>query len=85
MARRVRLVLGGLGITLLAILPMLAQQGAKGGEWRAFGADEGSTALFTSGPDQSRQHQGSQSCLGLEVRQPCAESAGHQRNDPADG
>ena len=44
MARRVRLVLGGLGITLLAILPMLAQQGAKGGEWRAFGAEEGSTA-----------------------------------------
>ena len=44
MSRRVRLVLGGLGITLLAILPMLAQQGAKSGEWRAFGAEEGSTA-----------------------------------------
>jgi len=44
MARRVRLVVGGLGITLLAILPMLAQQGAKSGEWRAFGGEEGSTA-----------------------------------------
>ena len=40
---RLRLILGGLVITLLAILPILAQQGAKNGEWRAYGGDEGST------------------------------------------
>jgi len=43
MTRRLRLALGGLVITLLAILPIVAQQGAKSGEWRSFGADEGST------------------------------------------
>jgi len=43
MTRRLQLILGALVITLLAILPMLAQQGAKGGEWKAYGGDEGST------------------------------------------
>ena len=40
---RLRLVACGLLMTLLIILPLLAQQGAKNGEWRAYGADEGST------------------------------------------
>src|SRR4026208_569389 len=40
---RLRVILGGLVITLLAILPIGAQQGAKNGEWRAYGGDEGST------------------------------------------
>jgi len=43
MTRRLQLILGALVITLLAILPMLAQQGTKGGEWKAYGGDEGST------------------------------------------
>jgi quinoprotein glucose dehydrogenase len=43
MTRRLQLILGALVITLLAILPMLAQQGAKSGEWKAYGGDEGST------------------------------------------
>jgi quinoprotein glucose dehydrogenase len=43
MTRRLQLILGALVITLLAILPILAQQGAKGGEWKAYGGDEGST------------------------------------------
>ena len=43
MTRRLRLVLGGFVITLLAIVTLLGQQGAKSGEWRAYGADEGST------------------------------------------
>ncbi|HET9219924.1 MAG TPA: PQQ-binding-like beta-propeller repeat protein [Terriglobia bacterium] len=41
--RRLQLILGVLAITLLTMLPILAQQGAKGGEWRAYGGDEGST------------------------------------------
>ena len=44
MTQRLQLLLGGLVITLLAIFPFVAQQGAKGGEWRAFGAEEGSTS-----------------------------------------
>ena len=44
MTRRLRLLLGGLVITVLAIFPLVAQQGAKGGEWRAFGGEEGSTS-----------------------------------------
>ena len=43
MTQRLRLILGGLVITLLAIVTLLGQQGAKGGEWRSYGADEGST------------------------------------------
>ena len=43
MTQRLRLVFGGLVITLLAIVTLLGQQGAKGGEWRWYGADEGST------------------------------------------
>jgi quinoprotein glucose dehydrogenase len=43
MARRLQLFLGALLITLVAISAMLAQQGAKSGEWRAYGGDEGST------------------------------------------
>jgi quinoprotein glucose dehydrogenase len=43
MARRLLLVLGACLITLLAIYPMLGQQGAKNGEWRAYGGDEAST------------------------------------------
>jgi quinoprotein glucose dehydrogenase len=43
MARRLLLVLGACLVTLLAIYPMLGQQGAKNGEWRAYGGDEAST------------------------------------------
>ena len=44
MTRRLRLLLGGLLITLGAIYPIIAQQGAKAGEWRSFGGDEASTS-----------------------------------------
>jgi hypothetical protein len=37
------MLLGGLAISVLAILPMLAQQGTRTGEWKAYGGDEGST------------------------------------------
>jgi quinoprotein glucose dehydrogenase len=43
MVQRLLLVFAGLSIALLAMFPVLAQQGAKSGEWRAYGADEGST------------------------------------------
>src|SRR5688572_13195564 len=43
MVRSVRLLLTGLVLTVLAILPMLAQQGTRGGDWKAYGGDEGST------------------------------------------
>jgi quinoprotein glucose dehydrogenase len=43
MTRRLRLLLGGLLITGLAMFPILAQQGTKGGDWKAYGGDEGST------------------------------------------
>jgi outer membrane protein assembly factor BamB len=43
MTRRLRLLFGGLLITGLAMFPILAQQGTKGGEWKAYGGDEGST------------------------------------------
>ena len=43
MTRRLRLVSGGILVSFLAILPMVAQQGTKNGEWRAYGGDEGST------------------------------------------
>jgi quinoprotein glucose dehydrogenase len=38
-----QLNLGVFAITLLTILTIVGQQGAKGGEWRAYGGDEGST------------------------------------------
>ena len=44
MTRRLRLVLGGLVATLILIATVLGQQGTKGKEWRAYGADEGSTS-----------------------------------------
>jgi len=43
MTRRLRLLLGGLLVMGVAIYPLVGQQGAKAGEWRAYGADEGST------------------------------------------
>jgi quinoprotein glucose dehydrogenase len=44
MVRRLRqLLVGALAITVLAILPILAQQGTRGGDWKAYGGDEGST------------------------------------------
>ena len=43
MTRRHRQISYGLVITLLTLLPILAQQGAKTGEWRVYGGDEGST------------------------------------------
>src|SRR5262244_3677222 len=43
MVRRLALLLSGLTISVLAILPMLAQQGARNGDWKAYGGDEGST------------------------------------------
>jgi quinoprotein glucose dehydrogenase len=44
MVQRLRqLLIGGLAITVLAILPILAQQGTRGGDWKAYGGDEGST------------------------------------------
>jgi len=41
--RRFQLLAAGIVAAALVILPTLAQQGAKNGEWRAFSADEGST------------------------------------------
>src|SRR5262245_66395016 len=43
MVRRFWLLLGGLAIAVLGILPILAQQGTRGGDWKAYGGDEGST------------------------------------------
>jgi quinoprotein glucose dehydrogenase len=43
MMRRLLLLLSGLAFTVLAILPMLAQHGTRGGDWKAYGGDPGST------------------------------------------
>src|SRR5882672_1717217 len=43
MRRQVLLVASGLLIVLMAILPIIAQQGAKEGQWRAYAAETGST------------------------------------------
>src|SRR5437588_2784824 len=43
MTRRIRQVSYGLLITITAILPMLAQQGAKDGQWRFYAGENGST------------------------------------------
>src|SRR4030095_3927480 len=40
---RLRLLLGGFAICVFAIVTTLAQQGTKGGDWKAYGGDEGST------------------------------------------
>ena len=41
MNRRLQQVLYGMVITLLALLPLLAQQGAKEGQWRAWASETG--------------------------------------------
>ena len=38
-----RMLLGGFAICVFAIVTTLAQQGTKGGDWKAYGGDEGST------------------------------------------
>jgi quinoprotein glucose dehydrogenase len=43
MLRPLRLLSGVLAISVLAIIPIVAQQGTKGGDWKAYGGDEGST------------------------------------------
>jgi quinoprotein glucose dehydrogenase len=43
MTRRIQRLSYGLLILLIVILPMLSQQGAKDGQWRAYGGDEAST------------------------------------------
>jgi quinoprotein glucose dehydrogenase len=43
MARRLRHIFYGLLIVLVGIFPLLAQQGAKEGQWRAWAAETGST------------------------------------------
>jgi quinoprotein glucose dehydrogenase len=43
MSQRLLRVFFGLSVSLLVILPLIAQQGAKTGEWRVYGGDEGST------------------------------------------
>ena len=43
MVPRHRMLLGGLAICALAIATTLAQQGTQGGDWKAYGGDEGST------------------------------------------
>jgi quinoprotein glucose dehydrogenase len=43
MTRKLQQVSYGLVITLLALLPLLAQQGAKDSQWRAYAAETGST------------------------------------------
>src|SRR5215510_15292830 len=43
MRRRLLRISCGLSICLLLIFPLIAQQGAKNGEWRVYGGDEGST------------------------------------------
>jgi len=43
MVPRHRMLLGGFAICFLAIVTTLAQQGTQGGDWKAYGGDEGST------------------------------------------
>jgi len=43
MTRRLRQISYALVITLLILLPLLAQQGAKDGQWRAYASETGST------------------------------------------
>src|SRR5262245_57339374 len=43
MGRRLRLLLVGLGFSALAMFRTLAQYGAKSGDWKAYGGDEGSS------------------------------------------
>ena len=43
MVPRLRLLLGVVAICVFAIVTTLAQQGTKGGDWKAYGGDEGST------------------------------------------
>jgi quinoprotein glucose dehydrogenase len=43
MARRLQQISYGLILTLLVLLPLLAQQGAKNGQWRSYASENGST------------------------------------------
>ena len=40
---RHQMLLGGFAICFLGIVTTLAQQGTQGGDWKAYGGDEGST------------------------------------------